>query len=119
MRAARYNRRRRTWPAILALLAGVAAVLAAAIAALLLLPVHSSTANDLDRPGVDQAATESLCAPADAARKVLEVLGYDPMWIACDAGQVQTGVIFIHRWNLTRLRVACLDGRAELFRRAE
>ncbi len=71
------------------------------------------------RPGVDQAATEWLCAPADAARKVLEVLGYDPMWIAYDAGQVLTGVIFIHRWNLTRLRVACLDGHAELFRRAE
>ena len=69
-------------------------------------------------PAVDLAA-DPVRVPVDAVQPVLDVLGYDLMWIAYDAGQFQTGAVFVHRWNLTRLRVACLDGRVELFRKAE
>ena len=92
---------------VLQCLVGTAAVMALAWLVLLSLPVRV------------HAGLSELCRPVQAVRAVLEVLDFEPMWVAYDGGKSQTGVIFMHRKDLRRIRVSCLDGRAELFRKAQ
>ncbi len=61
---------------------------------------------------------EKICPEVEAVMPILEVLGFELKHLAYDPGRTLSDGIFINKSDHRRLFVSCLDGSAELFRKA-